>query len=198
MAADKSTLDFYTAEACAYADRAAGHATEAPLGEFAAALPPGGDVLDFGCGPGWAAAHFKDLGFAVTAIDGSPGLAAQARARYGLVVTVMQFDVFEARAAFDGIWASFCLLHDSRAAMPGHLSRLHRSLRTDGLLYLGLKEGTGERRDDLGRLYTYFGKQEITDLLMHAGFGLPRIRAFESLGLEGSVEPCLHIFANRA
>lgn len=197
MVADRSTLDFYTAEASTYAERAARHVPEAPLDEFAAALPAGGDVLDFGCGSGWAAAHFRELGFSVTAIDGSPGLAAQACERYGVSVTVARFDAFAAEAAFDGIWASFCLLHDSRAAMPGHLSRLRRALRPGGLLYIGLKEGAGQRRDSLGRLYTYFGRQEMADLLTAAGFAPPRITAFDSPGLEGAVEPCLQIFANR-
>ena len=42
----------------------------------ASALPAGGDVLDFGCGSGWAAAHLRDAGFQVSAIDGSSGGSA--------------------------------------------------------------------------------------------------------------------------
>lgn len=197
MGLDDKTLAFYDAEASVYAERASKHVAEAPLSEFARALPTNGKILDFGCGPGWAAAQFKSQGFEVTAIDGSAGLAAQAKQLYDVDVVVAPFDSLTDEQTYDGIWASFCLLHDSRAAMPGHLGRLYRALRPDGVLYLGLKEGTTERRDRLGRHYTYFGQREIVDLLIAAGFTAPRVTAFMSLGMEGQEEPCLHIFANR-
>ena len=195
--ADHRTLGFYTREAVAYEDRADQHIGEAPLDRFASALPAGGDVLDFGCGSGWAAAHLRDAGFQVSAIDGSSGLAAVARERYDLDVTVMTFDAFQVEEEFDGIWASFCLLHADRADMPDHLLRLFTALRQGGLLYLGLKEGTGSRRDHLDRLYTYFGQTEISELLRASGFSDIRVIPFMASGLADADDPCLHIFARR-
>ena len=197
MASDNSTLAYYDTQAANYATRAADHTAQAPLEEFVAAVPSGGDVLDFGCGAAWAAAHFRDNGLNVTALDGSAGLAAEARARYGIDVTVAPFESLDAISAFDRIWASFCLLHVPRAQMSGHLLRLATALRPGGVLYLGLKEGTGERIDPLGRHYTYFAQDEISDLLKAAGFGPARITAYSAPGMEGKDEPCLHIFANR-
>jgi len=198
MGGDPETLDFYSREAAAYADHVAGEAASPEVARFAASLPPGGRVLDFGCGPGWAAAAFADLGFQAEGFDGSPGLAAEAKARYGIDVTVGQFEEFAANAAYDGIWASFSLLHDSRAAMPGHLARLRRALRPGGLIYVGLKEGTGRSRDTLGRLYTYFTEPEMRGLMTAAGFDDIAAETEPATSFDGTPATSLHIFARRA
>ena len=198
MGGDDKTLDFYTREAAAYADYASQEKRSPLLSRFAETLPPGGDVLDFGCGSGWAANRFADLGFNAAGFDGSDGLAQEARQRYGIDVTVGRFEEFDANAAYDGIWASFCLLHDSRAAMPGHLSRLHAALRAGGGIYIGLKEGEGESRDSLGRLYTYFSQPEMRGYLKDAGFTGVAMETETSTGYDGVPVSSLHIFARRA
>jgi hypothetical protein len=38
------------------------------------------------------------------------------------------------------------------------------------LFSLGLKLGTGEKRDKIGRKYSYFEEQEIKDILLNEGF----------------------------
>ncbi len=194
---DEATLDFYTREAAAYADYAAREAGSPWLARFAAMLPPDGAVLDFGCGSGWAAGQFAAMGLTATGFDGSAGLAAEARRRQGIPVTVGRFDELDAEAAFDGVWASFSLLHDSRAAMPGHLARLHRALRPGGALYLGLKCGEGESRDSLGRLYTYFGEAEIASLLAAASFAVTASETEPSAGYDGAPAVSLHVLARR-
>lgn len=194
---DAATLDFYTREAAAYADYAASEGAASQLGRFAAMLPPGGAVLDFGCGSGWAAADLNRMGFAATGFEGAPGLAAEARRRYGVAVTVGRFDALEAEAAHDGVWASFSLLHDDRAAMPGHLRRLHRALRPGGVLYLGLKAGEGEHRDSLGRRYTCFSGSEMAELLQAAAFTLLASETEAGMGYDGAPITLLHLFARR-
>ena len=194
---DAATLDFYTSQAAAYADYAAEAGRSPRLARFAAMLPPGGDVLDFGCGPGWVVDCLNGMDFCATGFDGSAGLAEEARRRYGVEVTVGRFDELEAAAAYDGVWAGFSLLHDSRAAMPAHLGRLHRALRPGGALYLGLKEGQGERRDSLGRFYTYFGETEIVALLGAAGFTVVSTEIEPDTGFDGAVVASLHVFARR-
>ena len=192
---DRETLAFYSDKAADYAEFVGDSAHSAELTRFIEALPPGATALDFGCGHGWAAAQMLDAGLEVTAIDGSEGLAVEAQARYGIDVSVMTFDAFEAEAAFDGIWASFSLLHDTSAAMPGHLARFHRAARPGGVLYLGLKEGEGEARDTHGRRYTYFAEPEMRDALAANGWGEIEITRDAQPGMAGKVEPCLHIFA---
>ncbi len=197
MTADSETLAFYDAEAAAYAAYASDKSERVSLARFAARLEPGTSVLDFGCGSGWAAHALEGQGFRVSALDGSAGLAAEARRRYGLEVRVARFEELDDDGLYGGIWASFCLLHDTREAMPGHLARVHRALESGGWLYLGLKEGAGESRDRLGRRYTYFGEAEIGGLLAVAGFPDPEIATEQSTGYDGSPTSALHILARR-
>ena len=197
MGADPATLAFYDREAEAYAGYSEDFTDNGWLVRFADGLAPGAAVLDFGCGSAWAAHWLARRGFAVDAYDGSPGLAREARSRYGITVTVGRFEEFQQRDHYHGIWASFCLLHDSRNAMPGHLERLHGALRPGGRLYLGLKAGTGERRDRLGRRYTYYGQNEIGDLLSAAGFVSVDITSEGTVSYDGSPDTVLHILAER-
>ncbi|MEM1385182.1 MAG: class I SAM-dependent methyltransferase [Pseudomonadota bacterium] len=197
MTADDATLGFYNREAETYAEYAAKEGRRSWLDQFMGKLRPGDHVLDFGSGPGWAAARLKEAGFTVDAIDGSEGLAAQAKALYGLTVTVAQFQDFSATDAYDGIWASFSLLHDERKAMPGHLGRLFKAMRPGGPLYVGLKEGEGMHRDDLGRRYTYYREAELTDLVATAGFAEIETSIVAATGFDGSPTNMLHLFARR-
>ena len=197
MTADTGTLAFYDTEAAAYATYASDKAERKWLARFAARLEPGASVLDFGCGSGWAADAFARQGFRISALDGSAGLAAEARRRYGVVVRVARFEALDDEGRHGGIWASFCLLHDTREAMPGHLARLHRALEPGGWLYLGLKEGAGESRDRLGRRYTYFGEAEIGGLLVGAGFPELEITVEQAAGYDGVKAGMMHILARR-
>jgi len=197
MTADTETLAFYDAEAAAYASYSSDKAERVWLARFAERLEPGASVLDFGCGSGWAAHVFTGQGFRTSALDGSAGLAEEARRRYGVEVRVARFEDLDDEGLHGGIWASFCLLHDSRAAMPGHLARLYRALAPGGWLYLGLKEGKGESRDRLGRRYTYFGVAEIETLLAAAGFPAPEIVVEQSAGYDGTMTGMMHILARR-
>jgi SAM-dependent methyltransferase len=197
MTADPQTLAFYDGEAVTYATYASDKAERDWLARFIGRLEPGASVLDFGCGSGWAAHALEAEGFRVSALDGSAGLAAEAQRRYGIAVRVMRFEELADDGLYDGVWASFCLLHDTRAAMPGHLARLHRALAPGGWLYLGLKEGTGAQRDSLGRRYTYFGADETEALLGAAGFPKVEITVEQGEGYDGSASGLLHILARR-
>lgn len=197
---DRETIAFYDAEAAAYADTMARDWPDGPpmLARFAARLAPGGRVLDLGCGPGQDAARLAAMGFAVDAMDASEGLAAEARRRHGIAVRVASFDALDAEALYDGVWAAFSLLHDSRAALPRHLARIARALKPGGALYLGLKEGEGEARDSLGRRYFYVRAAEIAARLAEAGFAAPEIGRDEGTGMAGTREPLLHVLTLRA
>jgi len=151
---DTATLGFYADEAEAYAgrDREADHAR---LGGFSALLPPGGKVLELGCGGGQDSAALLARGFDVTPTDGSPELAAQAALRLGRPVSVLLFEDLDAVAAFDGVWANACLLHVPRAALPAIIARVHGALRPGGAFYASFKAGAAEGRDRFGRYYNY-------------------------------------------
>jgi SAM-dependent methyltransferase len=150
---DEKTLQFYRSNAQSYADWAKAPSTR--LRSFLALLPPGGSILELGCGAGNHSAVMLGEGFQVRATDGSPEMAAIASRRLGHPVESMLFDQLDAHEAYDGVWASACLLHVPRDELAGILGRIHRALKPSGMFYASFKVGESDGRDDLGRYYNY-------------------------------------------
>lgn len=107
-------------------------------------VPPGGRILDAGCGSGRDSLRFLELGFAVDAFDASERMVREASRRTGLTVRRLTFQELEAAAEYDGIWACASLLHVPRAELPAVLTHLHRALKPGGVLFASFKHGKGE------------------------------------------------------
>jgi SAM-dependent methyltransferase len=150
---DEETLNFYRRNAEAYAAWA--KAPSARLTGFLALLPPGGSILELGCGAGNHSAKMLEAGFAVRPTDGSPEMAEAASRRLGRAVETMLFHELDEQEAYDGVWASACLLHVPKDELEGILGRIHRALKPDGVFYASFKIGAGDGRDSLGRYYNY-------------------------------------------
>jgi SAM-dependent methyltransferase len=151
---DEDTLQFYRRNAEAYAGWA--KPPSARLKAFLALLPPGGSILELGCGAGNHSAEMLASGFKVRATDGSPEMAEIASRRLGRGVDAMRFDQLDEHEAYDGVWASACLLHVPRDELVGILVRIHRALKREGVFYASYKIGDGDGgRDKLGRYYNY-------------------------------------------
>lgn len=150
---DEETLQFYRNNAQSYADWAKAPSTR--LRAFLALLPPDGSILELGCGAGNHSAVMLEAGFAVRATDGSPEMAEIASRRLGHPVEAMMFHQLDAQDAYDGVWASACLLHVPREELAGILGRIHRALKPSGAFYASFKIGSSDGRDNLGRYYNY-------------------------------------------
>ena len=150
---DDATLQFYRRNAEAYAGWAKAPSTR--LIAFLKLLPPGGAILELGCGAGNHAAVMLAEGFVLRATDGSPEMAEVAARRINHPVEAMLFDQLEDREAYDGVWASACLLHVPRDELAGILGRVHRALKPGGIFYASYKIGHGDGRDSIGRYYNY-------------------------------------------
>jgi SAM-dependent methyltransferase len=150
---DEATLQFYRKNAQSYAEWA--KAPSARLENFLALLPPGGLILELGCGAGNHSAEILAGGFKLRATDGSPEMAEIASRRLGHPVETLRFDELDAHDAYDGVWASACLLHVPRDDLAAILRRIHYALKPDGLFYASFKAGEGDGRDNLGRYYNY-------------------------------------------
>jgi SAM-dependent methyltransferase len=150
---DEATLQFYGRNAASYAAWAKAPSTR--LIDFLGLLPPGGSILELGCGSGHHSAEMLARGFTVRVTDGSSEMAEIASRRLNHPVEAMLFDELDEHEAFDGVWASASLLHAPRNELAGILTRIHRALKADGVFYASYKIGEGEGRDSLGRYYNY-------------------------------------------
>ena len=185
MTVDPTTMEIY-------AERASADAT---LTAFMAALAPGARVLDLGCGPGGSAALILAAGLVVDAVDASAEMVDLAWKLHGIKARVAAFEDLDAVAEYDAVWASFSLLHAPKAAMPDLLVRIKRALRPGGRLGLGMKTGTGEGRDGLGRFYAYYTPDELQDLLTAAGFTVEAQQTGHAVGLDDTDAPWIWITA---
>jgi SAM-dependent methyltransferase len=152
---DKPTLDFYAREAEAYATR---YTTSEELAPFLAVLPAGARILELGCGGGQDSEAMIAAGFDVLPTDGSPELARQAEKRLGRPVKVLLFEDIDFGDEFDAVWANACLLHVQRPFLSAVFAKIHRTLRTGGVMYASFKTGGDETIDQFGRYYNYPGE----------------------------------------
>ncbi len=142
---------------------------------FAAALPPGGTVLDVGCGSGWPwGAALIGRGLRVTGLDASPRLiahAAQTLPDGEWVVGDMR--AFDLDRTFDGVLVWYSLFH----LAPGDPRRALRCLlphtRPGGVLMMTIATGAGVSIGDWRgeRLYhASLGEEAYAAILDNAGF----------------------------
>ena len=150
---DEQTLHFYRSNAQAYAGRDKSKHTR--LIRFLALLPPGGSILELGCGAGADSAEMLARGFEVCPTDGSPEMASEASRRLGRPVETLLFHDLDEVEAYDGVWANACLLHVPRPELAQVLTRIWRALKPAGHFYASFKAGEADGRDKLNRYYNY-------------------------------------------
>lgn len=190
MTVDLETIKIYNARSTDYADINQKDAASPELLAFIDRLPIKAHVLDLGCGPGHMAKTMIDAGHVVDAVDASPEMVSLAHQAM-VPARVARFEDIREDQVYDAIWASFSLLHAPRATFPALLDQLSSALKPSGLFYIGMKLGHGERRDSIGRLYSYFTEEELLLHLANAGLTDPQITRGSSVGLSG--EEAQHI-----
>ena len=190
---DKETLDAYATRVDDYIAITKAEPAVS-LVAFADALPEGGRVLDLGCGPGHAAKYLASRGFAAHAWDASPEMVAAAKAP-GVTTRIAVFEDLAETATYDGVFASFSLLHAPRADFPRHMAAIARAIKPGGVFHLGMKTGTGEERDSIGRFYSYFTRDELVAEMEANGLNPVWEQTGEEPGLSGTVAPFVLIRA---
>ena len=196
MKPDKMTINIYNEKTIDYQNMAKSSAEMSAEKAFAASIPVGGCVLDYGCGPGKTAGYFAECGLQTHAFDASKEMVKLARNNIGVKVWLGSFESFSADDTYDGIWANFSLLHAPREEMPNLLKAIHSALKTKGKLFLSLKLGTGQARDTLGRLYAYYEKEELRNFLQTAGFTWESHIKGSGKGLDGTVSEWISVLAH--
>jgi SAM-dependent methyltransferase len=159
--------------------------------QFIARLPAGSKILDCGCGPGMDTERFSLLGYNVTAIDLSDRFVRLARERVPSAI-VQKMDMRNLafpEAAFDGVWASFSLLHVRADEIARTLFGFRSVLREGGLFFTALHRGlktkwvkttiSGMERDTYVQEWL---KTDIAAAVREAGFEIIGSRPFERTG----------------
>lgn len=123
-------------------------------------------ILDLGCGSGRDSLFFKEHGFNVTAVDGSPEICKQASLLIGDNVRCLLFENLDYRNRFQGIWACASLLHVPKDDMQTILKKVSVALVMHGILYVSYKYGTGQR-DKGGRLFSDYTEKDLVILFNH-------------------------------
>ncbi|MCG7522105.1 class I SAM-dependent methyltransferase [Ruegeria sp. Ofav3-42] len=192
---DRKTIDAYTNRVAEYLSVPLPPEQIEARMAFAEAVVREGYVLDLGSGPGADSSFFMREGLRVRALDATPAFVEHAREN-GVDAHLGTFEDVTEVATYDGIYASFSLLHAPREDFPRHLAAIHRAVKPEGIFFLGLKLGTGEHRDDLGRYYTYFSQTEIEEALAVAGFTIDQITTGMGKGLAGSYDGFILVIAH--
>lgn len=154
------------------------------LDDFAALLPPGGAVLDLGCGMGEPiAAHLIGRGFAVTGVDAAPAMTALSAARFPAqrwLTADMRSLKLGQRFAGIVAWDSFFHLpaDDQRAMFA--VFGAHAAPGAALLFTSGTQAGTAiGALDDTPLFHASLDPQEYRDLLARHGFGVVRHQAWD-------------------
>jgi predicted TPR repeat methyltransferase len=151
--------------------------------------------LDYGCGPGLSAEYLANLGHNVTAFDASQNMIKLVPQHKKIRSYQATFDTFSDNSIFDGIWASFSLLHAERRDFPRLFASIKRAIKPNGLFSIGLKLGAGEKRDELGRRYTYVSQNELDQLLKNSGFNVFNHILGKDIGLDGVMSKWVFAYA---
>jgi len=169
---------------------------------FIQQLSAGSKILDCGCGPGMDAEKFCQLGYSVTAIDLSERFVSLTKERVQ-TATVKKMDMRHLefpQASFDGLWASFSLLHIRASDIEQTLSGFRTVLRPHGLLFAAVHRGpktewvkttiSGMERDTYVQEWV---QTEIEDIFRSSGFTILVSRPFVR---SGGRYPLLSILAH--
>lgn len=159
-----------------------------------AALPRGAQVLDLGCGGGAHSAALRDHGFAVTSVDASTGLAAEAKRLWDVDVNVKRFDELDYVDTFDGVWASASLHHEKEVKLLSIFAAIRRATKTDGVFHATLKAGKA-RRDGHGRFFCAMSESALAALA--GDWRAKHIDHHVASGYEGDMTPWLRLRAKR-
>ena len=159
-----TTLTYYNQNALSFVEGTKDVDFKTIQDKFTCRLPQGAAILDFGCGSGRDTKHFLELGFQVTATDGSEELCRMASEYTGIPVRQMLFLELDEVDAYDGIWACSSILHCSYEDLVVVMQKISRALKNNGVLYTSFKYGTfaGDRN---GRYFTDMIEESFKELL---------------------------------
>lgn len=158
---DAATVDYYERNHKAYDAFSSLIDMSSQRNRFLSYIPGDGIILDLGCGSGRDLVYFLKSGFRAEGMDPSPTMAQLASQRSGVRVFTQAAEQINIVEAYNGIWASASLLHIPKSRFRSVFAKVMAALREGGCLYMSLKEGVGEVRDEGGRYYSLYQIAEL-------------------------------------
>lgn len=135
-------------------------------------------LLDIGCGAGKDIPLLTSLGYTVTGVDLSAGqldVARQHHPRTPFELASM-LDLPFPDETFHAAWMVASLLHLPKAQAPLAIREARRILKPGGVIFITVKEGTGDMIPVTTRIgsrsYSYWTHDELTGLLEEDGLAI--------------------------
>ena len=178
MTKDKlnKTVDYYDNKAEAWTTSHGGHEEksywESEMRKFRELLPSG-KVLEIGSGAGKDASALIALGYDYTGTDASEGLikVAQKRNPKANFRNVAVHDLDFPEHSFDGFWTAATLLHIPKDKIDDALQKIKSQVKPDGVGFVSMKAGAGEREDpETGRWFAYYSQEGFREVLERNGY----------------------------
>ena len=161
MINQSNTLDFYNSNANSFFEQTISVDMHRLYQPFIDNLPVRPvhqqNILDLGCGSGRDSIHFANLGFNVTAIDGSQELIERAKTHNNDIIdwqclTFEQVPFQKWHKRFTSIWACASLLHVPYEELPELVNNVLTMLTDESNFYASFKYGNRDRIED-GRFF---------------------------------------------
>lgn len=173
----KSAIEVYNKIAKIYADYTFNRIFQFQLNKFISMLPKNANVLDAGCGSGRDTIYLKEEGLNVIGIDDSKSMLNEAKKRVNANLSKMNILNLDFKdKSFDGVWCMATLADIEKNNNKRAIKEFNRVLKKDGLLYVAVKEGDGEKfiikeeYDNIEKFYSFYRQQELEALLTENGF----------------------------
>jgi ubiquinone/menaquinone biosynthesis C-methylase UbiE len=117
------------------------------IDNFVVLLPKNSRVLDAGCGDGSDTKYLIRNGFRVESVDASRGMLSIAKKSLpGHKFCLKDMRKLKYKSgSFDGIVAAFSLIHLKKNEASLMVRKFRGFLKKDGVIYIALQEGTGEK-----------------------------------------------------
>lgn len=164
---------------------------------FLAHIPPGGKILDAGCGSGRDSLYFLQRGYQVESFDASIEMCRLASSLIGEAVLQKTFEDVDYISVFDGVWASASLLHVRRDRIDGTLQKLSLALKPSGVMFASFKLCDGEWEKN-GRFFNGYDETSFRELIKkHPSFVLSSICASDDVRPYRSSEKWLNVLLRR-
>ncbi|MGZ8227277.1 MAG: class I SAM-dependent methyltransferase [Methylococcaceae bacterium] len=154
------------------------------------------DILDFGCGPGRDVLYFKSVGHRPVGLDGSAAFCQMAAGLTDCPVLHQNFlELDLPEQAFNGVYANASLFHIPRQQLPDVLNKLHRALRSEGILFISNPRGNQEAVQ--GQRYGNYMELETSACFLAAANFTILHHYYRPQGLPRDQQPWLAIVSKR-